>query len=92
MRTIRLCLVAALLLGGCASNAALKNDPAFQTGYDAGCTAAHGGYARETLAVMTKDQPEAFRRGFGSGYAACGGTRGQEGRGPVMDDPTGRGR
>jgi hypothetical protein len=90
MRTILPLL--ALALSACASGAALKDDPVFQTGYDAGCTAAHGGYARETLSTLTQGQPEAFRRGFSSGYGACGGAKGQEGGGPVLDDPTGRGR
>jgi hypothetical protein len=82
----------ALSLAACASGAALKDDPVFRTGYDAGCTAAHGGYARETLKVMTEGQPDVFRRGFSAGFAACGGARGGEAGGAVMDDPTGRGR
>ncbi len=78
----------ALALSACADTAALKDDPVFQAGYDVGCTAAHGGYAREDWPRLTAGQPELFRRGFSAGYGACGGAAGRGGA--VLDDPAGR--
>lgn len=66
-------VAAALLLAACASDPAATNDPAFKSGYDAGCSMAHS--AREVRAAMLEGQPELFRRGFAAGLSACGDRR-----------------
>ena len=67
-----LALATLLLTAACASGEAV-NDPVFKQGYDMGCSMAHS--SREAGSAITAGQPELYRRGFASGFSACGGSR-----------------
>lgn len=77
MNRILPALALAAVLSACATpeDQAVRNDPNFQAGYSAGCSAAvdQGASYREgpKRDENLYENDVAYRRGWGSGYASC---------------------